>query len=142
MTTEIWRDIPGYEGAYQVSGYGRVRSLARKVRAVGRTGTEALRSVPPRVLRPGTLKSGHVSVAPGKGRSRDVHRLVLAAFIGPPPPGHEVLHRNHQPNDNRLVNLKYGTRSENLKMDYAAGTRSVHPNFIGARWRYVKDTVA
>jgi hypothetical protein len=64
-----------------------------------------------------------------------VHRLVLLAFVGPCPAGHEVLHLNHQPADNRLENLRYGTRSENIAMDWAVGTRRMHPNTIGARWR-------
>lgn len=39
---------------------------------------------------------------------------------------------DHNPKNNRLINLKYGTRSENLKMDYAAGVRITHPNFINS----------
>lgn len=53
----------------------------------------------------------------------------MEAFVGPCPAGHEVLHLNHTPGDNRRRNLKYGTRSENIKMDFAAGTRKKHPNF-------------
>jgi hypothetical protein len=70
------------------------------------------------------MKSGHLSVAIGKGNSRQVHQLVLEAFVGPCPEGYEVLHLNHEPSDNRLVNLKYGTRSENVRMDYAVGARN------------------
>jgi DNA-binding transcriptional regulator YiaG len=44
-----------------------------------------------------------------------VHRLVMLAFVGPCPAGHEVRHINGDPSDNRLVNLRYGTRSENQK---------------------------
>ena len=87
------------------------------------------------MLRPGATRSGHLSVAIGKNNSCAVHQLVMQAFVGPCPDGCEVLHLNHNPADNRLVNLKYGTRSENLKMDYAAGTRKVPEAFIGARWR-------
>lgn len=119
---ENWRDVPGHEGGYQVSDAGRVRSLPRRVRVVAH-GTEATRASPGRVLRPGTTRSGHVSVAIGKGNSRLVHQLVLEAFVGPRPEGCEVLHLNHRPADNRLENLRYGSRSENLKMDYASGTR-------------------
>lgn len=132
--TEEWRDVPGFEGRYQVSDAGRVRSLPHRVRVVLR-GRDATRLSPGRVLRPGRTKSGHITVALGRGNSRPVHQLVLEAFVGPRPQGCEVLHVNHKPADNRLENLRYGTRSENLKMDYAAGTRRTHPNFIGARWR-------
>ncbi len=64
-----------------------------------------------------------------------VHGLVMLAFVGPCPEGLEVLHKNHQPADNKRTNLKYGTRSENLKMDYKRGRRTTPVNFIGARWR-------
>jgi len=62
-----------------------------------------------------------VSVAIGRGNSRLVHQLVLEAFKGPCPPGMECLHKNHTPGDNKLSNLKYGTRSENIKMDFLPG---------------------
>ena len=132
---ENWKPVAGHEGAYEVSDLGRVRSVERRVRLVTRQAGETTRRVPAKILRPGTVKSGHVSVAIGKGNSRLVHQLVLEAFVAPRPDGCEVLHMNHEPCDNRLVNLKYGTRSENLRMDYAAGKRTVPAAFTGARWR-------
>lgn len=129
MTTEVWKAIPGFEGKYEVSDLGRVRSLPHYVRVVAR-GTEAKRLSPGRILRPGPSKSGHVSVAIGKGNSRLVHQLVLEAFVGPRPAAPEgslidVLHLNGNPQDNRLVNLRYGTRSENIRQDYETGVRKV-----------------
>jgi hypothetical protein len=130
--TETWRDIPGFEGRYQVSDLGRVRSLDHRVRLVVH-GVETARLSPGRILRPGAQASGHVTVALGRGNSRPVHQLVLAAFVGPCPAGQEVLHGNHQPADNRLDNLEYGTRSDNLKMDYRDGRRTVSPNLALGR---------
>jgi hypothetical protein len=52
-----------------------------------------------------------------------VHRLVLDAFIGPCPDGHEGLHGLLGPGENALVNLKWGTRSQNLLDDYERGIR-------------------
>ena len=136
-TVEIWKGVAGHEDSYQVSNLGRVKSLARRVRLKHRSGTESTRSVPERILKPGMqLKSGHVSVAIGKNNSRLVHQLVLEAFVGPRPKGYDTLHLNHIANDNRLENLRYGTRSENVRMDYAAGTRTVHPNFNPWGYRY------
>jgi len=132
---ETWKPVVGHEAAYEVSDHGRVRSLERRVRLVTKQAGETTRRVPPRVLRAGPSRSGHLSVAIGKNNSRLVHQLVLEAFVGPRPEGHEVLHLNHTPTDNCLYNLKYGTRSENMRMDYAAGTRTVSDAFIGARWR-------
>lgn len=132
---EIWKNVVGHEGAYQVSNKGRVRSLNRWVVATRDSGTHK-RFYRGKLLKPGAqLKSGHVTVALGKGNSRPVHQLVLEAFRGPCPAGMESLHKNLKSNDNRLSNLKWGTRSENLKMDYAAGLRKTHPNFN--RWGYV-----
>lgn len=59
----------------------------------------------------------------------------MLAFEGPCPKGCEVLHLNHNPSDNRRANLKYGTRSENMKMDYAVGVRKSPTWLAGARWK-------
>jgi len=132
---EEWRPVVGYEGAYEVSDQGRVRSLERRVRLVTRQAGEPTRLVSPRVLRPGPMASGHLSVAIGKGNSRLVHQLVLEAFVGPRPIGWDSLHLDHNPANNALSNLRYGTRSENLRMDYAAGRRPSPTWLAGARWR-------
>lgn len=116
---EEWRDIPGYSG-YQASTEGRIRSVDRViVLCNGRR-----RPHRGRVLVQWIKKSGHAQVAVGLRKNRDVHVLVARTFHGACPIGHEVLHRNHAPADNRPTNLKYGTRSENLKMDYEAGRRT------------------
>jgi len=114
---EQWRDIPGHEGAYQVSDLGRVRSLDREV--AYRDGRKP-RFFRGRVVRPRRLNHGHLSV--GVGREPDgsrrymlIHRAALLAFVGPCPPGQEVRHLNGDPEDNRLENLAYGTRTENLQ---------------------------
>ncbi|MEQ1519698.1 MAG: NUMOD4 motif-containing HNH endonuclease [Aestuariivirga sp.] len=131
--SEIWKDVVGFEGAYQVSNLGRVRSLDHRVRLVSR-GVETTRLSPGKILRPGTSKkSGHQSVLLGRGNSRPVHQLVLEAFVGPRPEGCiDTLHEDHDPSNNKLDNIRWGTRSENLKMDYEVGTRKVQPNFN--RW--------
>lgn len=121
----------GFEGRYEVSDQGRVRSVLHRVRIVAR-GTESTRQVPARVLKPGRQGGGHYSVAIGKANSRLVHHLVMEAFVGPRPQDMEVLHIDHNKAHNALCNLRYGTRNENLKMDYAAGTRKTHKNFN--RW--------
>ncbi len=119
--TEIWKDIPGYEGRYKVSSLGRIKSLERKVRGVNHySGRDFLRTVPERILRPGQYcKSGHLSVVlEHGGNGQPVHQLVMKAFIGNPPDGMEVLHINGDPTDNRLKNLRYGTRTENILDTY------------------------
>lgn len=138
---EVWKPVVGHEGCYEVSNLGRVRSVNRAVWVDayvdrnGRKRAAATRHYVGKMLRPGPMASGHLSVAIGKGNSRQVHQLVLEAFVGLCPEGHEVLHLDHNPANNKLSNLKYGTRSENIKMDYAAGRRHAHPGLAGSRWR-------
>ena len=111
VTMENWKDIPGYEGRYQVSDQGRVRSFCLDTRG--------------RFLKPGRMPSGHLSVALGRRNSQCVHRLVLLAFVGPPPKKSECRHLNGVPSDNRLENLKWGTRSENIGDDFVHGVRTI-----------------
>ncbi|MCC8103685.1 MAG: HNH endonuclease [Clostridiales bacterium] len=122
---EIWKDIPGYEGEYQVSDMGRVKSLDRKIVQRSRWGTDFERTITGRILRPGQFcKNGHVSVVLKHGGiGKPVHQLVMRAFVGEPPEGMEVRHINGNPKDNRLENLCYGTRTENILDVYTQGKK-------------------
>ena len=70
-------------------------------------------------LKPGIIRSkgyrnySREMVHLGRGKGRYVHHLVLEAFIGPRPPGHEACHTNGNPMDNRLSNLYWGLPSDN-----------------------------
>lgn len=122
MTPEIWKSVDGFEGRYEVSDRGRVRSLGQEV-ACG-FGGKGQRKVKGRVLKEGRSTSGHCSVAVGKGNTKMVHILVCEAFHGPKPSSlHEVLHLDHNPAHNHKNNLRWGTRSENLRHDYQNGSR-------------------
>lgn len=114
-----WRDIPGWEGLYQVSSNGQVRSLDRCIYVRAPHGDFGHRRYIGQVLKLGMLKSGYKMAAltyPGrKRRYAYVHDLVLEAFIGPKPKGMECCHGNGVRSDNRIENLRYGTRSENAQ---------------------------
>lgn len=112
--SEIWKDIPGYEGRYQASTYGRIRSVDHYVRC-GKNGN-GNRLVRGRTLRPGRYcRTGHLSVVLGKkANGSPVHQLVSLTFLGPCPDGMEVLHNDGNPANNQLDNLRYGTRTENI----------------------------
>ncbi|KDE14258.1 hypothetical protein N505_0105420 [Rhodococcus aetherivorans] len=109
--TEMWRPVVGFEGAYEVSNEGQVRSIDRHV--AGRAGSTRL--IRGRALKPGTAKRGGYHYVILSGRTRYVHHLVLEAFIGPRPEGDtHTRHLNGNPQDNRVENLQWGTRSENF----------------------------
>lgn len=114
---ERWLPVPGYEGVYEVSDQGRVRSLDRAdSRGRSRTG---------RVLSLRIQPSGHRTVSlctNAKRRIFHVHHLVLMAFVGPRPTGMEGCHWNDDPTDNRVENLRWDTRSGNQLDSVRNGT--------------------
>jgi hypothetical protein len=110
----LWLPVVGYEGKYEVSDDGRVRSLDRLARIRG----GAYRPVSGREMkiqfRP---PRGYPVVTLGHDHKVYVHTLMLTAFAGPCPPGQEALHENDVAADNRWPeNLSWGTRSQN-KLD-------------------------
>lgn len=108
--SEEWKAIPGYEGKYEVSSRGQVRSLSR-LDARGRRRAE-------KMLSPRVAKSGHLFVALyGLDGRNDfaVHVIVLEAFVGPRPDGMDACHWNDVPCDNRVDNLRWGTRANNAQ---------------------------
>lgn len=109
-TPETWKPIPGYEGEYEVSDHGKVRSLTRYVPA--KDGRTTLRKG--RVLKPCPHKSGHVRVGLGRGKREYVHRLVLKAFKGACPIGLEACHADDNPVNNHIDNLRWASRSANV----------------------------
>jgi hypothetical protein len=113
MSEEIWKSVVGYEGVYEVSSLGKVRSIRRLVWRPGKyAGYITVRGGIVRYRR-----GGYPSVSLCKeGKSKDVpiSRLVLEAFVGPCPDGMEACHfPDRDPENNRLDNLSWGTRKEN-----------------------------
>lgn len=109
-----WKPVVGWEGFYEVSDEGSVRSVPRTyIKATGTTGR-----VRGRVLRPGTHGIGHLHVmlcdrAGDRTRTYQIHLLVMAAFGPPRPEGTECCHNDGDPTNNHIDNLRWGTRSEN-----------------------------
>ena len=121
-----WRPVPGFEGWYDVSDTGRVRSLPRTVHVRQRLRNGMVATVAKRLrgqmLRPGIASNGYATVSL-RGDTFCVHALVAAAFMGPKPEDTEVCHNNGDKTDCRVSNLRYDTRRENgVDMD-AHGTR-------------------
>jgi hypothetical protein len=113
--SETWKPVPGFEGRYEVSDFGRVRSLDRVTMRRFIDGTVRGLPVHGRIRVSHAKASGHMALVLGKKTRRYVHDLVLRAFIGPPPVGCECRHLNGNPADNRLVNLAWGTRGRNVQ---------------------------
>lgn len=108
--TESWRPIPGYEGHYEVSDLGNVVSLKWGMR---------------RPLKASPNGRGYPAIALVKDQrqvTKMVHGLVMAAFVGPLPPGQEVRHLDGDSTNNHLSNLAYGTHRENVRDAVRHGT--------------------
>jgi hypothetical protein len=125
MTKEIWKSIPGYAGAYEVSSYGRVRSLDRYIdfpRVAGhcRAHRHLCRG---RLLRAAPASTRYLSVVLGRDNTQNVHVLVALAFLPPrPSPKHEVRHLDGSRTNNVPINLAWGTRAQNNRDKKHHGT--------------------
>ncbi|MBM4518330.1 hypothetical protein GS491_22690 [Rhodococcus hoagii] len=113
-TVETWKPIPGWEGMYEASDMGNVRSLDRVV-PHAKHGSYTVKG---KVLKPAVRSErGHLFLTLYRNNRATclyVHRLVMAAFAEPCPAGMEVCHNNGNPTDNRLSNLRYDTASSNM----------------------------
>ncbi len=113
---EEWRPVVGYEGSYEVSSLGNVRSVDREVEQwVGTTrAVRTLRGRPMRLIVSYGYRKVGLSQPAQKQRLIFVHRLVAEAFLGPMPSlQHQVAHGNGARHDNRLGNLRWSTPADN-----------------------------
>ena len=122
-TVEVWKDIEGYEGIYQISNTGQVKSLARKC-----SGRYSNREI---IKKPFVEKDGYFTVGlykDGKYRYCRVHRLVAIAFIPNPNNYPEVNHIDENKQNNNVENLEWCTTRYNLtyghRLDCARGERN------------------
>jgi hypothetical protein len=136
--TEIWKDIPGYEGAYQASDLGRIRSLSRRVRSRHKT-----RVFKGRVLKQMPQQNGytHVELSINQNKKRtSVHSLVIWAFMGYKTKVGTVCidHINNNKKDNRLCNLRIITQRENFWKGFELHNKSCSSSWRGVRKRFGK----
>ena len=113
-TIERWLPVVGYEGLYEVSDHGRVRSLDRLV--VTKAGYT--RRHKGKVMHPQRGRDGYMIVRisrDGTTHNVRVHRLVLEAFVGPCPDNLVACHDNGDPADNRPNNLRWDTQASNMR---------------------------
>jgi hypothetical protein len=132
ITSETWRDIPGYEGSYQASTWGNIRSLTRIVQLNNewadtrwQYGRILKTAAGGRILANGQpdTRLSVVLRRDGKSKTLRVHVLVALTFFGERPDGMDVCHNNGDNSDNRIENLRYDTHSANELDKYRHGTR-------------------
>ena len=125
---EKWKDIPGYEGLYQISSWVRVWSVPRIVDGT-RNGKRTRIKVKGRFLRAAN-SCGRMVVNLSKNNKPhmfSVHVLVLTVFIGPCPEGMEGCHEDGDFTNNRVDNLRWDTHQENQRDMVRHGTTNFMP---------------
>lgn len=121
---EVWKDIEGFEGKYQVSNLGRVKSVKRLVDNDGVLGKKGKQTVRERILKFADARGYKVVALYGHGTKRSilyVHRLVASAFINPKL---EVNHIDGNKENNSSSNLEWVSKRQN--MDHAAINGLIH----------------
>lgn len=132
--TEEWRDIAGYEGFYQVSSLGRVRSLDRVIEFENSRGTKVRKSLRGMIMKPRVYSNSYLGVSLGQyGGDKLIHRLVAQAFIDNPCGLPEVNHKNHRRDDNRSSNLEWSTPSQNIAHAHTKTDRKAHSKTQGVK---------
>lgn len=122
--SEIWKPVVGYEGSHEVSDRGKIRSLGRII--PHRNG--GTRKYKGKLLKQTKLSNGYMAIrlhVNGVGKTMYAHRIVLEAFVGPCPDGMETCHKDGDPTNNKLDNLRWDTSSENNLDQVRIGTHGM-----------------
>lgn len=120
---EVWKAVPDYEGFYEVSTFGKVRSIDRT--GYGKNGHKTT-EFKGKELAQMTDEIGRKRVGlfkHGAAKRIRVHQLVMLTFVGPCPQGMECCHNDGNPSNNALENLRYDTRKANHRDKIKHGTR-------------------
>lgn len=116
---EIWKDISSYEGRYQVSNYGRVKSYGfNKTTSSGGNYITKPQLLKSWINTLGYVKVGLTIKTGAKSKHYSVHRLVGEAFIDNPDNKPQINHKNGIRHDNRVENLEWSTASENVQHSF------------------------
>lgn len=123
---EEWKDIAEYEGYYQISNLGRVRSLEREVEITNRWGHKFMQIVPSGERKVQKTSHGYHSIGlkkKNKHKTFFIHRLVAQAFISNPENKPQVNHIDNNPLNNHVNNLEWCTQKENIQHCVKSGRK-------------------
>jgi hypothetical protein len=138
--TETWRPVVGYEGLYEVSDHGRVRSVDRTF--VNKMGVTHHRKG--KVLKLNTHRQGYRKAVLHRDNVPAhvlAHIIVAAAFLGPRPEGYCVCHNDGDPSNNHVGNLRYDTREGNMadKVKHGTHQRGERGGLAKLTWPIVRE---
>lgn len=136
IENEIWKDIPNYEGMYQASSLGNIKSLSREIWCTRNNGYSVRKE---RILKNSINDMGYKMVGiskDNKSKTRKTHQLVAEAFLNHIPCGYRLVvnHKNFIRTDNRVENLEIVTVRENCNMKHLKSSSK----YTGVCWE--KDT--
>jgi hypothetical protein len=131
---EIWRDVANYNGFYQVSNLGRIKSIERVVRS-----SKGVKVLKDRIVTGYKSKDGYIHIILSKENIEykiSAHQLVAIVFLGHERKGHDVVvdHINGIKTDNRVCNLRLVTSRENTSICYRSDRDSMTSKLPGVFW--------
>lgn len=128
---EIWKDILGFEGLYQASNIGNVKSLQRTINHP-KSGLIVKKE---KIIKNNISGNGYMTVSlykKGEAKTKYIHQIVAIAFLGHKPSGYKFVinHKNFNRKDNRLDNLEVMTQRENTNLKHI----KISSNYVGVVW--------
>lgn len=126
---EIWKDVSGYEGMYQVSTFGRIRTVSHSVTSRSRNGTPYLLNVPARIKKATRGSDGYYDISLYKNNQPkyfSVHQLVAQTFLPNPDNKPTVNHIDGDKSNNHLDNLEWATYDEQMAHASKLGLLNYH----------------
>lgn len=145
QSLEVWKDIPGYEGWYQVSNMGRVRSVDRVIEQVSSHGGMIIRHVKGHAITPTDNGNGYKIVGLRKNQDRKnfyVHRLVANAFIANADKKPVINHLDYDKSNNSFLNLEWTTQLENTRYSIPRMCKSrphLKPKSTGVKYVTIRN---
>lgn len=136
---ENFKPIKKFEGFYEVSDLGRIKSVSRKVK-----NKSGYRVVSEKILNPVRKPDGYCIVSlwkKDKNQSGYIHRLVALHFVDGKKNGYEVNHKNGDKGDNRAENLEWVTRSENILHSFKIGSHKPQYGTLSSKAKLTEPEV-